>query len=797
MEITPIPLQNDINTEGGQYHALFIGIDNYKNKNNFPSLGCAVNDASALMEVLTKKYTFNGQIKLLKNETADYYSIDKELRALRNPLKIKKEDSILIFFAGHGQYDENDREGYIIPYDGKSNFENCFSYGNIVKKYLSNIECKNIALILDCCNAGEIFNEPIKKDDIRCDSIFLFAASRKDEYAHEGIKNSPFTENIVKIFNSNIEEKILVTVLSSRIEDIFLSDKHRERYPQCPIGSYLNPSRKGDGFIFFSQNTEESAWQKAIHEHTFEAYNTFKLNYPESKYPVEVKITLIEKQTHDWQIFIKESLSKIEEFTDIYKEGQNNYLNDAEKLKIQLNEISENLNKKRIIEQDLGKLTSQSSIEDWENVRNKHFEHPEFKEYIPKINDKVNFLKKKSQAEKDWTDRKAKISREQKPKIVRDLCASYLEEHGGSNASSEIYKKVKNLIDDAVAYINAQEDGNYASYLENWKNTGHFVKDANAKRLEQIDLDEHEKSEKQRQDERMILNEITSQKDYLELINFIQNEPLIKDDAHKYLNQWEAHVKQEIEKINKNAPIHQLENFIEDYQDYPQTKEVRNWIEERDIETYDLARTSRDIILLKLYLGTFINGEYRGLAKDLIEEIEQEEIENLKNIDEKTLNTVFEREAQDLTENQDLELVESILEDNYIPTIIEDNQNEVENTTSKTVVDDSDLNDTEILNSQTDIEINSEVIKTLDDSELVDDSNRNNEMDTSLVNDYEEQGLGIDKKDDINHGISTNKNIVVSEKIQENSIGLAFLFILCFILLLIVILYYFLNPILR
>ena len=784
-------LQNDVNTEGGKYHALFIGIDSYKNKNNFPSLGCAVNDASLLMEVLTKKYAFNGHIKLLKNKEADHFSIDKELRVLRNQ-HIKKEDSLLIFFAGHGQYDMTDKEGYVIPYDGKSNFENCYSYRDIIKKHLLNIECQNIALILDCCNAGEIFNENFKKDTL-CDSLFLFVASRKDESAHEGIANSPFSENIVKILNSNSNEKILINVLSSHVEDIFTNDAYRELYPQRPIGNYLNPPRKGDGFIFFSRNTEESAWKKACDEHTFEAYNTFKLTYPESQYAVEERIDLIDKQIYNWKLFVEESLSKLEVFISDFKEGQKNYLDDAGKLKLQLKLISEDLNKKQIIEQDLRKLTSQSPIEDWEDLLNKHLEHPEFKEHIVKIRDKINYLRKRSQAAKEWQERKTKISREQKPTIVRDLCSSYFATHVYF-ANSEILEYIKTLIEDSNAYITAQEQGNYAAYLEDWKK-GHFVKDANAKRQEQVQLDEDKKSEKQRQEERLILNEILVQKSYLELKNFIQNEPLIENEALKYQKEWESIAKQEKEKINKNSPIHQLENFIEDFNGYPQTEEVKNWIEERDFEAYDLAHASRDIILLKLYLDTFINGEYRGLAEDLIEEIKQEEIEYIKNIEEKTLDNVFDDEAHLLPENQDLESVEAKLYDNYIPTITEDNKNEVENTTSKTVVEDLDVNDTEILNSQTDIEISSGDINTIDESEFENESTITREIDTPLVNHYEQKGLEIDKKDESFYSSPSNNSPLSLEKNQVESIWSIALFIMLLILLLVMVLFYYLKEI--
>ncbi len=149
MEDISISTQNITNTEGGQYHALFIAIDRYKH--NISSLRCAVNDAEAFKNVLETKYTFTGNIKLLPNEKANLVSIEKALRDLKNICK--KEDSLLVYFAGHGHYDDIDRKGCIVPYDGNLNYEGCLSYYDM-NRHLSNIKCQNIALILDCCNAG-------------------------------------------------------------------------------------------------------------------------------------------------------------------------------------------------------------------------------------------------------------------------------------------------------------------------------------------------------------------------------------------------------------------------------------------------------------------------------------------------------------------------------------------------------------------------------------------------------------------------------------------------------------------
>ena len=98
--------------EFGNYHALVIGIDEYK---HLPKLETAVRDAKAVAQVLEKDYGF--KVRLLVNP--DRLGIIDAFDEYRETLGGK--DNLLIYYAGHGWLDEDADRGYWLPGDAQSN----------------------------------------------------------------------------------------------------------------------------------------------------------------------------------------------------------------------------------------------------------------------------------------------------------------------------------------------------------------------------------------------------------------------------------------------------------------------------------------------------------------------------------------------------------------------------------------------------------------------------------------------------------------------------------------------------
>ena len=97
--------------------ALIVGITNYK---NIPISIYADKDAKLFADYAYRSLGISrDKIKLLVNDSANYIEIKTSLkRWLKNEIVEDKSD-VYIFFAGHGLVSDNQKDLYLIPYDGE------------------------------------------------------------------------------------------------------------------------------------------------------------------------------------------------------------------------------------------------------------------------------------------------------------------------------------------------------------------------------------------------------------------------------------------------------------------------------------------------------------------------------------------------------------------------------------------------------------------------------------------------------------------------------------------------------
>jgi WD40 repeat protein len=142
----------DTGTEG-KYYALIIGINNYKSS-DIPSLDNPIKDAGSLYDVLSTKYSFDkDNIFFLKNPTLN--EIITTLDSLVG--KITANDNLLIFYAGHGYWDEKGKVGYWFPSDATKNSTVNWFRNSTLRDFIGSIQSKHTLLIADACFSGAIF----------------------------------------------------------------------------------------------------------------------------------------------------------------------------------------------------------------------------------------------------------------------------------------------------------------------------------------------------------------------------------------------------------------------------------------------------------------------------------------------------------------------------------------------------------------------------------------------------------------------------------------------------------------
>ena len=71
--------------------------------------------------------------------------------------KITTDDNLLIFYAGHGYWDEDSEIGYWIPSNARKESKADWVRNSTIRDYMREIKSKHSLLIADACFAGGIF----------------------------------------------------------------------------------------------------------------------------------------------------------------------------------------------------------------------------------------------------------------------------------------------------------------------------------------------------------------------------------------------------------------------------------------------------------------------------------------------------------------------------------------------------------------------------------------------------------------------------------------------------------------
>lgn len=198
----------------GNQWLFVIGIDAYY---EWPHLSTAVNDARTVRDVLLNRYYFDKyHLVELYNEDATRKNILGKLRFLAR--RVGPDDSIVIFYAGHGDIDSITKESNWIPVEGGIEDTSAWITNYDIRSYLKIdvIVAKHILLISDACFSGEFFQGLSGKLPEVTDKVIKKAYKMASRQAMTSVglrhkrmhnkslsKNSIFTHFLVKALEDN------------------------------------------------------------------------------------------------------------------------------------------------------------------------------------------------------------------------------------------------------------------------------------------------------------------------------------------------------------------------------------------------------------------------------------------------------------------------------------------------------------------------------------------------------------------------------------------------------------------
>ncbi|QXD16139.1 caspase family protein [Rhodocaloribacter litoris] len=137
----------------GKYYAFVIGVQDYTS-DAINDLTYPLQDAQNLINTLTEHFTFEQEdIVFLKNPKKD--DIMNELDRLAQTVTAR--DNLLIFYAGHGTWDDRMEQGFWLPADAEKERRSKWVSNNTLQTYLKGIPARHTLLISDACFSGGIF----------------------------------------------------------------------------------------------------------------------------------------------------------------------------------------------------------------------------------------------------------------------------------------------------------------------------------------------------------------------------------------------------------------------------------------------------------------------------------------------------------------------------------------------------------------------------------------------------------------------------------------------------------------
>ena len=138
----------------GQFYALIIGNADYK---AYPALKTPLNDAKSVEVILRERYGF--KTTLLVN--ANRHAIMTALNEMKK--RLTDQDNLLVYYAGHGEIDKNNKTAYWLPTDAEvGNTANWISSENITE-FLSIIPARHVIVVADSCYSGAMTGSAVAK----------------------------------------------------------------------------------------------------------------------------------------------------------------------------------------------------------------------------------------------------------------------------------------------------------------------------------------------------------------------------------------------------------------------------------------------------------------------------------------------------------------------------------------------------------------------------------------------------------------------------------------------------------
>ena len=213
----------------GNYRAVIVGNNQYRDADGvWQSLKTAKQDAIAVADVLQKDYGFEDVTLLTDASRRDI------LLALQDLSKrVEPNDSVLVFYAGHGTIDEDSNRGYWVPVDARGKDTTTYIRNSTIRDEINIIaeKTKHTLLLSDSCFSGSLLRggNRAPKETEKTPPYYIKVSNKKSvqilaaggvEYVDDNYKgsgHSPFTYFLLNELKNNVAALLTMSELSSNV----------------------------------------------------------------------------------------------------------------------------------------------------------------------------------------------------------------------------------------------------------------------------------------------------------------------------------------------------------------------------------------------------------------------------------------------------------------------------------------------------------------------------------------------------------------------------------------------------
>ena len=251
----------------GEYWAFVVGINDY---HGAPPLRTAVADAKGIREVLVERYGFKpDHIKMLIDGEATRSRIEGGFVKLAR--EAGPSDSVLIYYAGHGQYSDDNQLAWWVPVDGNIDEPGTWILDAAIRNYVAAMRARHVYVIADSCFSGNLFAQtrailPRLTDKYYAKlygkrSRWGFTSGSTEPVADQGKDgHSVFAYHLIKFLRENDEPYLVPSRIADNV--IPLVARNADQMPRSqPL---QNANDEGGQFVLQLASAAQAAQDRSL-----------------------------------------------------------------------------------------------------------------------------------------------------------------------------------------------------------------------------------------------------------------------------------------------------------------------------------------------------------------------------------------------------------------------------------------------------------------------------------------------------------------------------------------------------